>query len=47
MVVTGNLSDTWLYVLAPVVGTIIAAVVHLGLSVLTHQRPAAVGAPAE
>jgi hypothetical protein len=28
--------------LAPIVGAIIAAVVHLGLSVLTHEQPAAV-----
>jgi MIP family channel proteins len=46
MIVTGNLSDAWLYGLAPIVGAIIAAVVHLGLSVLTHEQPAAV-APAE
>ena len=30
-----------------VVVAIIAAVVHLGLSVLTHEQPAAVAAPAE
>jgi aquaporin Z len=47
MIVTGNLGDAWLYVLAPIVGAIIAAVVHLGLSALTHERPAAVAAPAE
>jgi hypothetical protein len=47
MIVTGSLSDAWLYVLAPIVGAIIAAVVHLGLSVLTHERPAAAAAPAE
>lgn len=47
MIVTGNLNDAWLYVLAPIVGAIIAAVVHLGLSVLTHERPAAVAASAE
>ena len=47
MIVTGNLSDAWLYGLAPIVGAIIAAVVHLGLSVLTHERPAAAAAPAE
>ena len=46
-IVTGNLSDAWLYVLAPIVGAIIAAVVHLGLSALTHERPAAAAAPAE
>ena len=47
MIVTGNLSDAWLYGLAPIVGAIIAAVVHLGLSVLTHEQPAAAAAPAE
>src|SRR6202035_3669879 len=47
MIVTGNLGDAWLYGLAPIVGAIIAAVVHLGLSVLTHEQPAAVAAPAE
>jgi aquaporin Z len=46
-IVTGNLSDAWLYVLAPIVGAIIAAVVHLGLSALTHERPATAAAPAE
>jgi hypothetical protein len=33
--------------LAPIVGAIVAAVVHLGVSVLTDERPAAVAAPAE
>ena len=47
MIVTGNLTDAWLYVVAPIVGAIIAAVVHLGLSVLTDERPAAIAAPAE
>jgi MIP family channel proteins len=47
MIVTGNLGDAWLYGLAPIVGAIVAAVVHLGLSVLTHERPAAAAAPAE
>jgi aquaporin Z len=46
-IVTGNLRDAWLYVLAPIVGAIIAAVVHLGLSALTHERPEAAAAPAE
>ena len=46
-IVTGNLSDAWLYVLAPIVGAIIAAVVHLGLSRLADERPAAAVAPAE
>jgi aquaporin Z len=48
MIVTGNLGDAWLYVSAPIVGAIIAAVVHTGLSVLTHERPTeAAAAPAE
>jgi hypothetical protein len=34
-------------VFGPIVGAIIAAVVHLGLSVLTHERPAAAAVPAE
>jgi glycerol uptake facilitator-like aquaporin len=45
MIVTGNLTEAWLYVLAPIVGAIITA--HTGLSVLTHERPAAAAAPAE
>ena len=47
MIVTGNLSDAWLYGLAPVVGAIIAAVVHMGLSRLADERPAVAAAPAE
>ena len=47
MIVTGNLSDAWLYGLAPIVGSIIAAVVHLGLSRLADERPAVAAAPAE
>ena len=47
MIVTGNLGDAWLYGLAPVVGAIIAAVVHMGLSRLAYERPAAAAAPAE
>jgi aquaporin Z len=46
-IVTGNLNDAWLYGLATIVGAIIAAVVHTGLSVLTHERPAEAAAPAE
>jgi hypothetical protein len=44
MIVTDNLSDAWLYALAPIVGAIIAAVVHMGISVLTDERPAEVAA---
>ena len=47
MIVTANLNDAWLYVLAPIVGAIIAAVVDLGLSRLADERPAAAPAPAE
>src|SRR3984893_9432286 len=39
--------DAWLHGLAPSVGAVVAAVVHLGLSALTDERPAAAAAPAE
>jgi aquaporin Z len=45
MIVTGNLSDAWLYVAAPIVGAIVAALVHTSLSRLTRQ-PTTAGAPA-
>src|SRR5882724_11411457 len=45
MIVTGNLSDAWLYVAAPIVGAIIAAIVHTGLARLGRERPAAAPAP--
>jgi MIP family channel proteins len=32
MIATGNFSDAWLYVAAPLVGGIVAALVHVGLS---------------
>jgi MIP family channel proteins len=32
MIVTGNLSEAWLYVAAPIVGAIVAAMVHTGLT---------------
>src|SRR5712672_1062875 len=35
MIVTGNLNDAWLYVAAPIVGAIVAALVHTSLSRLT------------
>ena len=38
---SGNFRRSVLYGLAPIVGAIIAAVVHLGLSALTDERPAA------
>ena len=37
MVATGNFSDAWLYVAAPLVGGIIAALVHTGLTRLAGQ----------
>ncbi|MEI9424118.1 aquaporin [Mesorhizobium sp. Cs1299R1N1] len=53
MVATGNFADAWLYTIAPVIGAVIAAFVHLGLRRLAHedrigtQAPAAPAAPAE
>jgi MIP family channel proteins len=47
MIATGKLTDAWLYVLAPIVGAIIAASVHTGLTRLARERTiAAVPAPA-
>jgi aquaporin Z len=37
MIVAGNLSDAWLYVAAPIVGAIVAAMVHAGLTRLARQ----------
>jgi MIP family channel proteins len=45
MVATGKFTDAWLYVLAPVVGAVIAAWVHAGLTRLTRERTIA-AAPA-
>ena len=50
MVATGNFNDVWLYVTAPIVGAIIAAVLHTGLVRLAHERTTAaapVSTPAE
>jgi aquaporin Z len=53
MVATGNFNDAWLYLTAPVVGAIVAALLHTGLARLGHERPAtndhraAAGTPAE
>jgi MIP family channel proteins len=38
MIATGNLSNAWLYVTAPIVGALIAAVVHMGLAGLAQPR---------
>ena len=53
MVATGNFTDAWLYVTAPLVGAVVAAVVHAGLARLAQERTApaergsAAGTPAE
>jgi Major intrinsic protein len=49
MVATGNFSDAWLYLAAPIVGAIVAAIVHTGLVRLAHEGMAAAAArtPAE
>jgi len=41
MVATGNFSHAWLYLTAPIVGAIVAAIVHTGLVRLTHERTTA------
>jgi MIP family channel proteins len=49
MVATGNFNDAWLYLVAPIVGAIIAAIVHTGVARLIHERieTAAAQTPAE
>lgn len=48
MVATNNFTDVWLYMIAPIVGAIIAAVVHRALTVLSEERTtAAAGRAAE
>jgi len=41
MIATGNFSDAWLYMTAPIVGAIVAALLHAGLVRLAHERMAA------
>jgi MIP family channel proteins len=41
MVATGNFSDAWLYLTAPIVGAIAAAILHTGLARLAHEGMAA------
>jgi hypothetical protein len=36
-VATGNFSDVWLYVTAPIVGAIVAAILHTGLARLARE----------
>src|ERR1700751_2489334 len=40
MVATGNFNDAWLYLVAPIVGAIIAAVLHTGVARLALERMA-------
>jgi aquaporin Z len=53
MVATGTFSDAWLYLTAPIVGAIVAAILHTGLARLaqarmaTTDRSAATRSPAE
>jgi hypothetical protein len=41
MVATGNFNDAWLYLTAPIVGAIVAALLHTGLSRLAQEGTAA------
>ena len=43
MVATGNFSDAWLYLTAPIVGAIVAAILHTGLARLAQERMATAG----
>ena len=53
MIATGNFNDAWLYLTAPIVGAVVAAVLHTVLARLAQERtatsdhPAAAGTPAE
>jgi aquaporin Z len=49
MVATGNFNDAWLYLVAPIVGAIVAAILHTGLARLAREgiAAAAAGTPAE
>src|ERR1700716_3437829 len=43
MVATGNFNDAWLYLTAPIVGAIVAALLHTGLSRLAQEGTGAQG----
>jgi hypothetical protein len=43
MVATGNFNDAWLYLTAPIVGAIVAALLHTGLARLAQEGTAAAG----
>jgi MIP family channel proteins len=42
MVATGNFSNAWLYITAPIVGAMVAAIVHTGLARLAQERTVAI-----
>jgi len=37
MIATGNFSNAWLYLTAPIIGRLIAAFVHMGLTRLARE----------
>jgi glycerol uptake facilitator-like aquaporin len=41
MIATGNFNDAWLYLTAPIVGAIVAAILHMGLARFAQERMAA------
>jgi aquaporin Z len=43
MVATGNFTDAWLYMIAPIVGAIVAAAIHKALLVLAEEHTAKAG----
>src|ERR1700726_4029045 len=43
MVATGNFNDAWLYLVAPIVGAIVAAILHTGLARLIQERMTVAG----
>ena len=50
MIATENFTNAWLYVIAPIVGALIAAVIYKALNVLAHdgtEAPPRATAPAE
>jgi len=50
MVATGNFTEVWLYMIAPLVGAVMATFVHLGLKRVAGEEPTiahAVATPAE
>src|SRR5467141_3454880 len=50
MIATGNFSNAWLYVAAPIAGALVAALVHVGLARLAREpalAPAPITRPAE